>query len=145
MIELLFASLLLLVVLPSGGYALARALPRSGLVVAAGVAALLVLLWWLALGDGPGDGSGDGPGFAMGLAILVWLTGIVMLSVIGLVAGAFRKPGLLVGAWVGTLATAILAAWLPARALTDFAPLVFIACCAAGGAWPRGETQQPGA
>ncbi|HEX5682944.1 MAG TPA: hypothetical protein VFY73_02815 [Ideonella sp.] len=138
MFELLIGVLLLWTALPAGGFALGKAMPKLAIAAAGVVISLLSFLWWLALRDGI-----DGPAAAMGLAILMGLSTCPVLFVFGLAAGVLCRPPVVVGAWVGALAAAILVACPPAGVLPGIAPLVFVACCAAGVLWNRNNCAKP--
>lgn len=129
--------LFVLTAFPAGGYAFARAFPRFGVLLAGTVASLTIAVWYCALLDG----VGDDPMGAIGLGMMIWFTAFPVLFILGVVSGVLGRPAWVVGAWAGTVTAAILGASSPT--LSAIAPLVFIACCVAGGLWKRSPASLP--
>jgi hypothetical protein len=129
MFVLLIVMLILWILFSAGGYALGRAFPKPAVVLAGVVVGLLTVLWWFVLSDDPGDG----PGYVVGLGILIWASFFPVLFAVGLASGAWSRPGLTIGVWLGTVVAGLLVTWSPA--LAAVAPLLLGGFSVAGGMW----------
>jgi hypothetical protein len=131
MFVLLVLALFMLTLFAAGGFALGKAFPTPGVVLAGVLAGLLSVLWWYVLRDG----LGEDPVGIVGLIMLLWLSAFPMLFVVGVASGAWDRPELTVGVWVGTVTATLLMSWSPT--LAGITPLVFGGLSAVGGKWRR--------
>lgn len=127
----LVSTLILWTLMAIGGYSLGRTCPKPGAVLAGILIGLLVFLWWYVLRAGQEDGVGT----VAAVGFLFWLTALPTLFVVGVASGAWGRPGMTVGAWLGTVAGGALLASSSALAAT--APLVLVGFSIAGGLWRR--------